>query len=69
MGMADDDPPPLRLDLLDGSMFVGDVIAGHGDTALIGAARGAGCGTSDGDQMVVAVQDTMLDFLTGSERG
>ncbi len=66
MGMADDDPPPLRLDLLDGSMFVGDVIAGHDETALIGAARRAGCGTSDGDQMVVAVQDIMLDFLTGS---
>ena len=65
MGMADDDPPPLQTELLEASMFVGDVIAGHGETPLIKAARQAGCGTADGDQMVVAVQDIMLEFLTG----
>ncbi len=69
MGMADDDPPPLPLDQLDAAMFVGDVIAGHGQTPLIEAARRAGCGTADGDQMVVAVQDIMLDFLTGPPPG
>lgn len=66
VGMVDGDPPPVRPDLLDESMFVGDVIAGHGETSLIEAARQAGCSTADGDQMVVAVQDIMLDFMTGA---
>lgn len=63
MGMADGDPLPVDAELLDGSMFVGDVIAGHGETPLLAAARAVGCGTADGDQMVVAVQDIMLDFM------
>ena len=63
MGMADDDPLPLDPDKLDASMFVGDVVAGHGETALIKAAREAGCQTADGDAMVVAVLDVMCDFL------
>ena len=39
------------------------MIAGHGVTSLIGAARGAGCQTATGDDMVAAVQDVMADFL------
>ena len=63
MGMADGDPPPLDVTRLAASMFVGDVVAGHGETPLIKAARAAGCRTADGDAMVVAVLDVMCDFV------
>ena len=63
MGMADGDPLPLDAAKLAPSMFVGDVVAGHGETALIKAAREAGCRTADGDAMVIAVLDVMCDFL------
>lgn len=63
LGMADGDPLPVAADLLAPSMFVGDVIAGHGETPFLAAARGAGCNTANGDQMVEAVQETMLDFM------
>lgn len=63
MGMDDDDPLPLDPEKLTGDMFVGDVVAGHGETKLIKAAREAGCKTADGDAMVVAVLDVMCDFL------
>ena len=63
LGMDPDDPLPFDTGLLDSSMFVGDVIAGHGTTALIAAARAAGCQTATGGQMVEAVQDLMADFL------
>jgi shikimate dehydrogenase len=45
------------------SMFVGDVISGHGTTPFIAAAQAAGCGTATGGHMVEAVQDLMADFL------
>jgi len=63
MGMSPDDPPPLDLKLLKASMFVGDIIAGHGETVLVKAAREAGCKTATGDHMVEAVQTVMLDFM------
>lgn len=63
MGMAEGDPLPLDPAKLTPSMFVGDVVAGHGQTALIKAARAAGCRTADGDAMVIAVLDVMCDFL------
>lgn len=66
MGMVEGDPLPLDPALLRDSMFVGDVVAGHGETALIKAAREAGCRTADGDAMVVAVLDVMCDFLIDS---
>lgn len=65
MGLADEDPLPVRRDLLDASMFVGDVIAGQGITRLLAAAQSAGCKTANGVQMVDAVQEMMLDFLLG----
>jgi shikimate dehydrogenase len=65
MGMADGDPLPVVGNLLSTSMFVGDVIAGHGETPFLRAAREAGCKTADGDQMVEAVQEMMLDFMIG----
>jgi shikimate 5-dehydrogenase len=65
LGMAEGDPLPVAADLLAPSMFVGDVIAGHGETPLLSAARAAGCKTANGDQMVEAVQEMMLDFMLG----
>lgn len=66
MGMADGDPLPIAVELLPPSAFVGDVIAGHGETPLLRAARAKGCKTSNGDQMVEAVQEMMLDFMLGA---
>lgn len=63
LGMNDDDPLPLDPDDLTSSMFVGDVIAGHGTTALMEAAQKAGCPTANGGHMVAAVQELMVDFL------
>jgi len=51
--------------LLTSSMFVGDVIAGHGVTPFIEAAQAAGCKTANGGHMVEAVQDLMADFMLG----
>jgi shikimate 5-dehydrogenase len=63
MGMAEGDPLPIASDLLTPSMFVGDVIAGHGETAFVSAARAAGCKIANGDHMVEAAQEMMLDFM------
>ncbi len=63
MGLAENDPLPVSGELLDSSMFVGDVIAGHGVTPLLIAAQSAGCKTANGVQMVDAVQEMMLAFL------
>lgn len=65
LGMSSEDPLPVDAKLLAPSMFVGDVIAGHGVTPLLQAARAAGCKTADGVQMVEAVMDIMPDFLLG----
>jgi shikimate dehydrogenase len=65
LGMMDEDPLPVAQELLKPSIFVGDVIAGHGETAFIRAARAAGCRTATGDQMVEAVQNMMVDFMLG----
>lgn len=66
MGMAAGDPLPVAGNLLTSSMFVGDVIAGHGVTPLLQAAQAAGCKTANGVQMVEAVQEMMLDFMLGA---
>jgi len=66
MGMKDDDPLPVDGALLTSSMFVGDVIAGHGVTPFLAAAQAAGCKTANGGHMVEAVQDVMADFMLGS---
>jgi shikimate 5-dehydrogenase len=63
LGMAEGDPLPLDADLLTSSMFVGDVIAGHGLTPLLAAAEAVGCRTANGGQMVEAVQELMVDFM------
>jgi shikimate dehydrogenase len=67
LGMAEGDPLPLDTDLLTASMFVGDVIGGHGLTPFLAAAEAAGCRTANGSQMVDAVQALMVDFMIGSQ--
>ncbi len=59
-GMKEDDPLPVQAPSFDASMFVGDVVAGHGVTPFLAAAREAGCMTCDGVRMVDAVQEMML---------
>lgn len=68
MGMEEGDPLPFDTSLLDASIFVGDVVAGHGETPLIRAAREAGCRTASGDDMVIAVLDVMCDFVAEAWR-
>ena len=68
LGLEADDEPPLALELLHDQLFVGDVIAGVGETPLMAAARARGCGTADGDAMVRAVLDIMTDFLAEAWR-
>jgi shikimate dehydrogenase len=65
MGMEDGEPLPVDPGMLTSSMFVGDVIAGHGVTLFIEAAQAAGCKTANGGQTVEAVQDLMADFMLG----
>jgi shikimate dehydrogenase len=65
MGMSPHDPLPVSAHLLTSSMFVGDVVAGHGVTPILQAARAAGCNTADGIQMVEAGMEIMPDFLLG----
>lgn len=62
-GMKEGDPLPVPANSLEASMFVGDVVAGHGVTPFLAAARAAGCTTCDGVRMVDAVQEMMLDFM------
>jgi shikimate dehydrogenase len=66
LGMQDGDPLPVDATLLSRSMFVGDVIAGHGETPFIKAAKDAGCRVATGVHMVRAVQDLMADFMLDS---
>ena len=63
MGMGEGDPLPIDPSLLTSSMFVGDVIAGHGVTPFLEAAEAAGCQTANGGHMVEAAQDVMADFM------
>lgn len=66
LGLNEGDPAPLDTSLLTEHMHVADVIAGHGTTPLIAAAREIGCTTADGADMVEAVQELMADFMLGS---
>jgi shikimate dehydrogenase len=63
MGMGENDPLPVDAALLRSSMFVGDVIAGHGVTPFLAAAESVGCRTANGGNMVEAAQDVMADFM------
>jgi len=66
MGMVAGDKLPVAANFLFPSLFVGDVIAGHGVTPLLQAAHAAGCKTANGVQMVEAVQEMMIEFMLGN---
>ena len=68
MGMSPNDPLPVPAHLLTAAMFVGDVVAGHGVTPFVQAARAAGCKTADGVQMVEAGMEIIPDFLLGKRK-
>jgi shikimate dehydrogenase len=69
MGMSSNDPLPVEMHLLTSSLFVSDVVAGHGVTRLLQAAHTVGCRTSDGVGMLEAGIEIMQDFLLGKAGG
>lgn len=54
LGMNAGDPAPFDVSLLSSGQTVFDVVYGHGTTALVAAARAAGCAAFDGAGMLVA---------------
>lgn len=54
LGMHAQDPAPFDTALLSPGQTVFDVVYGHGETALVKAARQAGCRAFDGEGMLVA---------------
>lgn len=54
LGMAAGDPAPFDTALLHEGQWVFDAVYGHGETALVAAARAAGCAALDGAGMLVA---------------
>jgi shikimate dehydrogenase len=68
LGMTANNPLPLPVNLLKPSMFVGDVVAGHGVTPFLQAALATGCRTASGVQMVEAGQEMILDFMLAESR-
>ena len=53
LGMNEGDPAPFDTALLSAGQTVMDVVYGHGVTALVAAARAAGCAVFDGAGMLV----------------
>jgi shikimate dehydrogenase len=64
LGMREGDMLPLRVAALDRGMFVGDVVTARGDTALIAAAKAAGCAWCSGHDMFETSIDLMVEFFT-----
>lgn len=63
LGLNPADPLPLDATQLNGAMFVGDVVTGNADTALIAAAKAAGCKCSTGHDMFEMTLGLMIDFF------
>ena len=53
LGMLEGDPAPFDTELLRSNQVVFDTVYGHGETALIAAARAKGCAAYDGAGMLV----------------
>ena len=63
LGMNEGDPAPFDTALLHAGQTVFDVVYGHGETALLHAARAAGCAAYDGAGMLVAqAVETVIDI-------
>ena len=54
LGMQEDDPAPFDTALISASQLVFDTVYGHGESALLRAARAAGARAFDGRGMLVA---------------
>lgn len=54
LGMKKGDPAPFDVDLISSDQVIFDVVYGHGETALVSAARSAGATVFDGAGMLVA---------------
>ena len=68
LGMQPGDPAPFDTAVLSADQVVFDVVYGHGETALLHAARKAGCRAYDGAGMLVAqAVETVVDIaaITG----
>ena len=64
LGMKPGDPAPFDTALLSGKQTVFDVVYGHGDTALVSAARQVGCSVFDGYGMLVGqAVETVYDLI------
>lgn len=64
LGMNDGDPAPFNIELLSAGQTVFDVVYAHGATALVSAARKAGCAVHDGSGMLVAqAVETVYDIV------
>ncbi len=63
LGMKPSDPAPFDTQVLSSEQVVFDVVYGHGETALMHAAREAGCAAYDGAGMLVAqAVETIYDI-------
>ena len=64
LGMREGDPAPFDTSLLSAGQVVFDVVYGHGTTALMSAAREAGCTAYDGAGMLVAQAVVTLNIVS-----
>ena len=67
LGMGDADPAPFDTGLLHPGQTVFDAVYGHGETALVCAAREKGCAVHDGGGMLVAQAVATVLILCGLE--
>ena len=63
LGMRPHDPAPFDTSLLVSGQVVFDVVYGHDETALVHAARKAGCKAHDGEGMLVAQAVETVKFI------
>lgn len=67
LGMHANDPAPFNTAVLRPGQTVFDAVYGHGETALVRAARKAGCTVRDGGGMLVAQAVATVFILCGLE--
>ena len=63
LGMNAGDPAPFDTALLSAHQTVFDVVYGHGETALVAAARAVGCSVFDGAGMLVGQAVVTVNIL------
>ncbi|MFY0633816.1 MAG: shikimate dehydrogenase [Vannielia sp.] len=65
LGMREDDPLPVQVDLLTADQFVSDVVTRPAVPPLIAAARATGCATMSGSGMFAAQAVLLAELLMG----